>query len=61
VLPPVGGLGWERRNMESKHQPRAHAHPSLAFRVVTSYTTGTLYAILQLVENYSEYIDEYYK
>ena len=34
-----------KEEQKSKHQPRAHAHPTLSFRVGTSYTTGTLYEI----------------
>jgi hypothetical protein len=42
VFPPFGGPGKERRNMESKYQPRAHTLLRLAASAGTSYTTGTL-------------------
>ena len=31
-----------KEEQKPKHQPRAHAHPSLSFQVGTSHTTGTL-------------------
>ena len=40
---------------ESRHQPRAHAHPSLSFRVCTSHTTGTLCAIpIKMFQKYGK-------
>ena len=46
AFPPGGGHGRERRNMESKRQPRAHTLRRLVAASGTSYTTGTLSAIV---------------